>query len=87
MLIYSRLARSPQGSDGGLLCHRIEQEYRVGPLELNREAILRTSTKLNTGAGPLLRQQRLPDAAQALQGLQEQHHCSDRPELSWSWLL
>ncbi|KAI4542711.1 hypothetical protein MG293_006837 [Ovis ammon polii] len=47
--IYSRLARGPQGSDGELLCHRIEQEYRVGPLELNREAILRTSTKLNTG--------------------------------------
>ncbi|XP_010852848.1 PREDICTED: epididymis-specific alpha-mannosidase-like [Bison bison bison] len=47
--IYSRLARGPQGSDGELLCHHIEQEYRVGPLELNREAILRTSTKLNTG--------------------------------------
>ena len=47
--IYSRLARGPQGSDGVLLCHRIEQEYRVGPLELNREAILRTSTDLNTG--------------------------------------
>ena len=47
--IYSRLARGPQGSDGVLLCHHIEQEYRVGPLELNREAILRTSTKLNTG--------------------------------------
>ena len=47
--IYSRLARGPQGSDGALLCHRIEQEYRVGPLELNREAILRTSTSLNTG--------------------------------------
>ena len=47
--IYSRLARGPQGSDGALLCHRIEQEYRVGPLELNREAILRTSTDLNTG--------------------------------------
>ncbi|XP_069451160.1 epididymis-specific alpha-mannosidase-like [Ovis canadensis] len=47
--IYSRLARGPQGSDGELLCHRIEQEYRVGPLELNREAILRTSTDLNTG--------------------------------------
>ncbi|KAJ1061002.1 hypothetical protein K5549_002289 [Capra hircus] len=39
--IYSRLARGPQGSDGELLCHLIEQEYRVGPLE--------TSTKLNTG--------------------------------------
>ncbi|XP_043761767.1 epididymis-specific alpha-mannosidase-like isoform X1 [Cervus elaphus] len=47
--IYSRLAHRPQGSDGELLCHRIEQEYRVGPLELNREAILRTSTDLNTG--------------------------------------
>uniref|UniRef100_A0AC11BC58 Uncharacterized protein n=1 Tax=Ovis aries TaxID=9940 RepID=A0AC11BC58_SHEEP len=47
--IYSRLARGPQGSDGELLCHRIEQEYRAGPLELNREAILRTSTDLNTG--------------------------------------
>ena len=34
--IYSRLARGPQGSGGELLCHRIEQEYRVGPLELNR---------------------------------------------------
>ena len=47
--IYSWLARGPQSSDGELLCHRIEQEYRVGPLELNREAILRTSTSLNTG--------------------------------------
>ncbi|KAB0353545.1 hypothetical protein FD755_023755, partial [Muntiacus reevesi] len=47
--IYSRLAHGPQGSDGELLCHRIEQEYRVGPLELSREAILRTSTNLNTG--------------------------------------
>ncbi|XP_070314251.1 epididymis-specific alpha-mannosidase-like [Odocoileus virginianus] len=47
--IYSRLARGPPGADGELLCHRIEQEYRVGPLELNREAILRTSTDLNTG--------------------------------------
>ncbi|KAM9742472.1 epididymis-specific alpha-mannosidase-like [Dama dama] len=47
--IYSRLAHRPQSSDGELLCHRIEQEYRVGPLELSREAILRTSTNLNTG--------------------------------------
>ncbi|XP_043762816.1 epididymis-specific alpha-mannosidase-like [Cervus elaphus] len=47
--IYSRLAHGPPSSDGELLCHRIEQEYRVGPLELNREAILRTSTDLNTG--------------------------------------
>ena len=47
--IYSRLAHGPQSSDRELLCHCIEQEYRVGPLELNREAILRTSTNLNTG--------------------------------------
>ena len=46
--IYSRLARGPQGSDGALLCHHIEQEYQVGPLELNHEAIWRTSTHLNT---------------------------------------
>ncbi|XP_070647862.1 epididymis-specific alpha-mannosidase-like isoform X2 [Bos indicus] len=46
--VYSRLARGPPGADGELLCHRIEQEYRVGPLELNREAIWRTSTNLNT---------------------------------------
>ncbi|KAB0354502.1 hypothetical protein FD755_023040 [Muntiacus reevesi] len=32
-----------------MLCHRLEQEYRVGPLELNCEAILRTSANLNTG--------------------------------------
>uniref|UniRef100_A0AC11CGL8 Uncharacterized protein n=1 Tax=Ovis aries TaxID=9940 RepID=A0AC11CGL8_SHEEP len=47
--IYSRLAPRPLGSDGELLGHRIEQEYRVGPLELNCEAILRTSTNLITG--------------------------------------
>ncbi|KAF4013139.1 hypothetical protein G4228_004426, partial [Cervus hanglu yarkandensis] len=47
--IYSRLARGPPGADGELLCHRLEQEHRVGPLELNCEAILRTSTNLNTG--------------------------------------
>ncbi|KAG5207833.1 hypothetical protein JEQ12_017597 [Ovis aries] len=47
--IYSRLAPRPLGSDRELLGHRIEQEYRVGPLELNCEAILRTSTNLITG--------------------------------------
>ncbi|XP_021574148.1 epididymis-specific alpha-mannosidase [Carlito syrichta] len=46
--IYSRLAHVPQGHDGQLLCQRIEQEYRVGPLELNREAVLRTSTGLDS---------------------------------------
>ncbi|XP_023375070.1 epididymis-specific alpha-mannosidase isoform X1 [Otolemur garnettii] len=47
-VIYSRLAHVPQGQDGELLCHRIEQEYQVGPLELNREAVLRTSTDLDS---------------------------------------
>ncbi|XP_007496824.1 epididymis-specific alpha-mannosidase isoform X1 [Monodelphis domestica] len=45
---YSRIYNIPEGYDGKLLCHRIEQEYRVGPLELNREAVLRTSTDLNS---------------------------------------
>ncbi|KAF6131312.1 mannosidase alpha class 2B member 2 [Phyllostomus discolor] len=47
--IYSRLAHVPRGYDGDLLCQRIEQELRVGPLEPNREAVLRTSTDLPTG--------------------------------------
>ncbi|NXO90998.1 MA2B2 mannosidase, partial [Certhia brachydactyla] len=46
--VYTRLYSVPEGYDGKLLCHRIEQEYSVGPLELNREAVLRTSTNLNT---------------------------------------
>ncbi|XP_055101683.2 epididymis-specific alpha-mannosidase isoform X2 [Symphalangus syndactylus] len=46
--IHSRLTHVPQGHDGELLCHRIEQEYQAGPLELNREAVLRTSTNLNS---------------------------------------
>ncbi|NWH85509.1 MA2B2 mannosidase, partial [Aegithalos caudatus] len=46
--VYTRLYTVPEGYDGELLCHRIEQEYSVGPLELNREAVLRTSTNLNT---------------------------------------
>ncbi|XP_030095069.2 epididymis-specific alpha-mannosidase [Serinus canaria] len=46
--VYTRLYSVPEGYDGKLLCHRIEQEYSVGPLELNREAILRTNTSLNT---------------------------------------
>ncbi|XP_027692053.1 epididymis-specific alpha-mannosidase isoform X1 [Vombatus ursinus] len=45
---YSRIFHIPEGYDGKLLCHRIEQEYRVGPLKLNREAVLRTSTDLNS---------------------------------------
>ncbi|XP_014445317.1 epididymis-specific alpha-mannosidase [Tupaia chinensis] len=46
--IFTRLAHVPRGGDGELLCHRIEQEYRAGPLELNREAIVRTSTDLDS---------------------------------------
>ncbi|KAM6221799.1 epididymis-specific alpha-mannosidase [Rhynchocyon petersi] len=47
--IHSRLVHvPPRGPDGELLCGRIEQEHRVGPLELNREAVLRTSTDLDS---------------------------------------
>ncbi|KAF4791618.1 Epididymis-specific alpha-mannosidase [Turdus rufiventris] len=46
--VFTRLYSVPEGYDEKLLCHRIEQEYSVGPLELNREAVLRTSTNLNT---------------------------------------
>ncbi|XP_004847379.1 epididymis-specific alpha-mannosidase isoform X2 [Heterocephalus glaber] len=46
--IHSRLAHVYQGGGAELLCYRVEQEYRVGPLELNREAILRTSSDLDS---------------------------------------
>ncbi|KFP79960.1 Epididymis-specific alpha-mannosidase, partial [Acanthisitta chloris] len=46
--VYTRMYKVPEGYDGKLLCHRIEQQYSVGPLEFNREAVLRTSTNLNT---------------------------------------
>ncbi|OPJ70896.1 epididymis-specific alpha-mannosidase [Patagioenas fasciata monilis] len=46
--VYTRIYTVPEGYDGNMLCHRIEQEYRVGPLEINREAVLRTTTNLNT---------------------------------------
>ncbi|XP_039584861.1 epididymis-specific alpha-mannosidase [Passer montanus] len=46
--VFTRLYSVPEGYDGKLLCRRIEQEYSAGPLELNREAVLRTSTNLNT---------------------------------------
>nr|BAA24266.1 alpha-D-mannosidase [Mus musculus] len=44
--IHTRLAHPSLA--GELLCQRIEQQYRVGPLDLNREAILRTSSDLNS---------------------------------------
>nr|KAF6392792.1 mannosidase alpha class 2B member 2 [Pipistrellus kuhlii] len=43
-VIYSRLAQVPAARE--LLCGRLEQELRVGPLRMNREAVLRTSTDL-----------------------------------------
>ncbi|NXL83135.1 MA2B2 mannosidase, partial [Alectura lathami] len=47
--VYTRMYSPPEGYDGKFLCRRIEQEYSVGPLEVNREAVLRTSTNLSTG--------------------------------------
>ncbi|KAM9330351.1 epididymis-specific alpha-mannosidase [Gastrophryne carolinensis] len=46
--IFSRLYNVPDGYDKSLVCHHIEQQYRVGPLQLNREAIIRTQTSLHT---------------------------------------
>lgn len=46
--INTRLAHVQPSLAGELLCQRIEQQYRVGPLDLNREDILRTSSDLNT---------------------------------------
>ena len=82
--IYSRLARGPQGSDGELLCHRIEQEYRVGPLELNREAILRTSTKLNTGQVLYSDNNGYQMQRRPYRDYRNNTIARVRPELSWS---
>lgn len=46
--IFTRMYNVPKGYDGSLLCRRVEQEYMVGPLDLNREAILRMTTDLKT---------------------------------------
>ncbi|KAJ8382169.1 hypothetical protein SKAU_G00029470 [Synaphobranchus kaupii] len=43
---YAVYTRVPEGFKGRVVCHRIEQSYSVGPLMMNREAILRTSTDL-----------------------------------------
>ncbi|XP_066429405.1 epididymis-specific alpha-mannosidase isoform X2 [Eleutherodactylus coqui] len=45
---FSRLYHVPDGYDKTLACRPIEQQYRVGPLELNREAIIRIKTNLQT---------------------------------------
>ncbi|XP_073504207.1 epididymis-specific alpha-mannosidase [Phyllobates terribilis] len=46
--IFSRLYHVPDGYDNTLTCRPIEQQYTVGPLELNREAIIRIQTNLQT---------------------------------------
>ncbi|CAN2388579.1 mannose metabolic process [Pristimantis euphronides] len=46
--IFSRLYHAPDGYDKTLTCRPIEQQYRVGPLELNRESIIRLKTSLQT---------------------------------------
>uniref|UniRef100_A0A8C5LU17 Alpha-mannosidase n=1 Tax=Leptobrachium leishanense TaxID=445787 RepID=A0A8C5LU17_9ANUR len=46
--IFSRLYNLPYGYEEKSLCRRIEQQYRIGPLQLNRESILRTSTDMET---------------------------------------
>lgn len=46
--IFSRLYHVPGGYDKTLACRPIEQQYSVGPLELNREAIIRMQTSLQT---------------------------------------
>uniref|UniRef100_A0A8C1FXU6 Alpha-mannosidase n=1 Tax=Cyprinus carpio TaxID=7962 RepID=A0A8C1FXU6_CYPCA len=43
---YSVVTRVPVGFEGGLACFRLEQSYKVGPLEMNRETVFRTSTSL-----------------------------------------
>ncbi|KAM6949540.1 epididymis-specific alpha-mannosidase [Aplochiton taeniatus] len=43
---YSVVTRVPEGFQSQLLCHRLEQSYSLGPLVVNREAVLRTSTAL-----------------------------------------
>ncbi|KPP68149.1 Epididymis-specific alpha-mannosidase precursor-like [Scleropages formosus] len=44
---YAVYTRLPEGFEGAAPCHRIEQSYRVGPLAVNREVVLRTSTDLS----------------------------------------
>ncbi|KAM3938652.1 epididymis-specific alpha-mannosidase isoform 2-T2 [Leptodactylus fuscus] len=46
--ILTRLYNVPDGYDKTLTCRPIEQQYRVGPLELNREAIIRIQSNLQT---------------------------------------
>ncbi|XP_076828184.1 epididymis-specific alpha-mannosidase-like isoform X2 [Brachyhypopomus gauderio] len=43
---YSVVTRVPVGFKDKLLCQRLDQSYWVGPLMVNREAVLRTTTSL-----------------------------------------
>lgn len=43
---YSVVTRVPVGFKGRLSCFRLEQSYKVGPLEMNREMVFRTRTSL-----------------------------------------
>ncbi|KAG8591384.1 hypothetical protein GDO81_000154 [Engystomops pustulosus] len=46
--IFSRLYQVPDGYDKTLTCRPVEQQYRVGPLEVNREAIIRIQTNIQS---------------------------------------
>ncbi len=43
---YSITTRVPECFGKGVQCHRLEQTYSLGPLHLNTEVILRTSSSL-----------------------------------------
>uniref|UniRef100_A0A3B3TKP9 Alpha-mannosidase n=1 Tax=Poecilia latipinna TaxID=48699 RepID=A0A3B3TKP9_9TELE len=44
---YSITTRVPEYSEAGPWCHRLEQTYSLGPLRLNTEVVLRTSSSLD----------------------------------------
>lgn len=44
---YSVVTRVPVGFQDKLLCQRLDQSYAVGPLLVNREAVLKTTTSLS----------------------------------------
>lgn len=43
---YSITTRVPECFGSSLRCHRLEQTYSLGPLRLNTEVVLRTSSSL-----------------------------------------
>uniref|UniRef100_A0A3B1J3W4 Alpha-mannosidase n=1 Tax=Astyanax mexicanus TaxID=7994 RepID=A0A3B1J3W4_ASTMX len=44
---YAMVTRVPVGFKDKLLCQRLDQSYALGPLVVNREAVLRTTTSLS----------------------------------------